>query len=61
MKSYAFTFLDLLKHNQINPVNEPSDYLVKLFKSKLTQIYHIIVKCGKQITQQYDNLGKSNR
>ena len=24
-----------------------SDYLVKLFKSRLTQIYHIIVKCRK--------------
>ena len=23
-------FLDLLKHNQINLVNKPSDYLVKL-------------------------------
>ena len=41
-------FLDPLKHNWINLVNKPSDYLVKLFKSRLTQIYnHINVKCRK--------------
>ena len=35
-------FLDPLKHNQINLINYPSDYLVKLFRSRLTQIYHIM-------------------
>ena len=40
------TLLDPLKYNQINLVNKPSDYLVKL-SSLGYHKHHIIVKCGK--------------
>ena len=53
---YFCTFLDPLKHNQINLVNLPNDYLVKLIRSRLTQIYHIISAKNKKhndmITQE---------
>ena len=35
------TFLDPLKHKLINLVIYPSDFLGKLFKSRLTQVNHI--------------------
>ena len=40
------TLLDPLKHNQINLVNKPSDFLVKL-SSLGYHKHYIIVKCRK--------------
>ena len=37
---YCYTFLDPLKHKLFNLVIQLSDYLDKLFKSRLTQINH---------------------
>ena len=39
-------FLDPLKHNQINLVNKPSDYLIKLSNLGYHK-HHIIVKYKK--------------
>ena len=40
--STIYTFLDPLKHKLFNLVIQPSDYLDKLFRSRLTQLNYIM-------------------